>query len=300
MKGRREKLFGDLVRVEEQQRAGEIEASRTLARRAALVAQLEQIYSELDAERRATRASPRDARLSTSDSLSVDLSRNFGRRRALSRVSLECARGEIVGLLGPNGAGKSTLLSIASTLLTPSSGEIRYGGRTVHQAGSSVAGTARVSFSRPAPVPELTARENLAFFARLYGVSDMPARVARALECAGLEARGDDQVSAFRGACGSDWRWSGRCCTSRGSCCSTSRSRDSTMRLRGAGRAFEGSAGRRGHHSAGDARSRCGRSGCSDRAAAAARGRLVAIETGDRGVVAKVFARIFMSGWRTG
>src|SRR3990170_2878309 len=58
-----------------------------------------------------------------------ELSRNFGRRRALTRVSLDCRSGEIVGLLGPNGAGKSTLLAILSTLAAPSSGEVLYGGR---------------------------------------------------------------------------------------------------------------------------------------------------------------------------
>ena len=56
-----------------------------------------------------------------------DLTRNYGRRRALARVSMECRAGEIVGLLGPNGAGKSTLLSILSTLTAPTSGEVRYG-----------------------------------------------------------------------------------------------------------------------------------------------------------------------------
>ncbi len=56
-----------------------------------------------------------------------ELSRNFGRRRALSRVSLDCRAGEIVGLLGPNGAGKSTLLAILSTLAAASSGSVLYG-----------------------------------------------------------------------------------------------------------------------------------------------------------------------------
>ena len=56
-----------------------------------------------------------------------DVSRHYGRRRALARVSLECRAGEVLGLLGPNGAGKSTLLSILATLLAPSSGEVRYG-----------------------------------------------------------------------------------------------------------------------------------------------------------------------------
>src|SRR5688572_27311542 len=57
----------------------------------------------------------------------ADVSRHFGRRRALSRISFEVRRGEILGLLGPNGAGKSTLLSMLATLLKPTTGRIVYG-----------------------------------------------------------------------------------------------------------------------------------------------------------------------------
>ena len=57
----------------------------------------------------------------------VDVSRHFGRRRAVSQVTLSARRGEIVGLLGPNGAGKSTLIGMAATLVSPTSGEVRYG-----------------------------------------------------------------------------------------------------------------------------------------------------------------------------
>ncbi len=67
-----------------------------------------------------------------------ELSRNFGRRRALSRVSMDCRAGETVGLLGPNGAGKSTLLAIVSTLAPPSSGDVRYGGRTAREIGAAL------------------------------------------------------------------------------------------------------------------------------------------------------------------
>ena len=101
-----------------------------------------------------------------------ELSRNYGRRRALSRVSLDCRAGEIVGLLGPNGAGKSTLLSIVSTLTAPTSGEVRYGGRTAKDIGSNLRSRIGVLSHDLHLYPELTARENLLFFARLYGVAD--------------------------------------------------------------------------------------------------------------------------------
>ena len=55
-----------------------------------------------------------------------DVSRHFGRRRALSRVSLTLGAGDIVGLLGPNGAGKSTLIGVLATLASPTLGTISY------------------------------------------------------------------------------------------------------------------------------------------------------------------------------
>src|SRR5262245_59099749 len=57
------------------------------------------------------------------------VSRHFGRRRALARVSIDCRAGQIVALLGPNGSGKSTLLGVLSTLVRPTSGDVLYGGR---------------------------------------------------------------------------------------------------------------------------------------------------------------------------
>ena len=126
-----------------------------------------------------------------------DLSRNYGRRRALSRVSLECRPGEIVGLLGPNGAGKSTLLSILSTLSAPTSGEVRYGGRTAAEIGSALRSHIGVLSHDLHLYPELTARENLEFFARMYRVTHVAAGVTAGLERAGLADRANDLVQAF-------------------------------------------------------------------------------------------------------
>ena len=126
-----------------------------------------------------------------------DLGRNFGRRRALARVSMECRSGEIVGLLGPNGAGKSTLLSILSTLSAPTSGEVRYGGRTAVEIGSSLRSRIGVLSHDLHLYPELTAQENLLFFARLFGVRDPARRVGLGLERAGLADRANDLVQAF-------------------------------------------------------------------------------------------------------
>jgi heme exporter protein A len=126
-----------------------------------------------------------------------ELSRHYGRRRALSRVSLECRAGEIVGLLGPNGAGKSTLLSVLSTLTAPTSGDVHYGGRTAGQIGPALRASIGVLSHDLHLYPELTARENLLFFGRLYGVSDVTSRVSAALERAWLTDRANDLVQSF-------------------------------------------------------------------------------------------------------
>jgi heme exporter protein A len=124
----------------------------------------------------------------------TDVSRNFGRRRAINRVSLRCDAGEIVALLGPNGAGKSTLLAIASTLLEPSSGTVRYGDSDRHRDLRSRIGLLAHDLYL---YPELTAAENLTFFAQIHELSDVGGRVDRALTSARLIERRDDAVSSF-------------------------------------------------------------------------------------------------------
>jgi len=132
------------------------------------------------------------------DRVTVDeVSRHFGRRRAVSRVSFVAPRGSVIGLLGPNGAGKSTLLAMLATLLRPSGGSIRYG--TIQAAGAppELRGRIGVLGHDLFLYPELTARENLAFFAGLYGRRDADDAARVALTRAGLADRGDDLVSGF-------------------------------------------------------------------------------------------------------
>ena len=126
----------------------------------------------------------------------VAVSRHFGRRRAVTRVSLSARRGDIVGLLGPNGAGKSTLIGMAATLVSPTSGEVRYGAGLARDLGAGLRRLIGLLAHELHLYPDLTARQNLAFFARLYGI-DGDARVEAALEGAGLSDRGDDDVAGF-------------------------------------------------------------------------------------------------------
>ena len=127
----------------------------------------------------------------------ADVSRHFGRRRAVSHVSLAANTGDIVGLLGPNGAGKSTLIGMLATLVAPTSGVVLYGGRTAaEQDAASVRRRIGLLAHELHLYPELTARQNLEFFGRLYGL-DVKTVVPAALASAGLGDRGDDAVQTF-------------------------------------------------------------------------------------------------------
>jgi heme ABC exporter ATP-binding subunit CcmA len=126
----------------------------------------------------------------------VDVARHYGRRKALSQISFTCSAGEIVGLLGPNGAGKSTLLNILATLLSPSKGQIEYG-ELAAKDGAAIRAQLGMLGHDLFLYPELTARENLTFFAQLYGLPDAPRAAESALERAGLAERADDFVSGF-------------------------------------------------------------------------------------------------------
>jgi heme exporter protein A len=126
----------------------------------------------------------------------TDVSRHFGRRRAVSHVSLTARSGDIIGLLGPNGAGKSTLIGMLATLVSPTSGTITYGGRPARALGAALRASIGLLAHELLLYPELTARQNLNLFAGLYGLPADGA-VDKALAAAGLAERRDDVVSAF-------------------------------------------------------------------------------------------------------
>jgi len=129
------------------------------------------------------------------------LRKRFGDIQAVNGVSFEIAPGESYGLLGPNGAGKTTTISIVAGLLEADAGEAFVAGERL--TTRSVAAKAAIGFvpQELAIYPDLTAYENLAFFARLYGLSAKRAR-ARAeevLEVIGLSERARDQAKTYSG-----------------------------------------------------------------------------------------------------
>ena len=126
-----------------------------------------------------------------------DVSRHFGRRRAVSHITFTARSGTILGLLGPNGAGKSTMLAMLATLLRPTSGTIRFGSLDARQHGAALRSRIGVLGHDLFLYPELTAHENLAFFAGLYRCADPASVASRALVQAGLADRAGDQVQSF-------------------------------------------------------------------------------------------------------
>ena len=127
----------------------------------------------------------------------LEVTRTFGRRRALNKVSMTAAAGTITALLGHNGAGKSTLLSIAATLLQPTSGSVRFGAHEGRNGGRALRSRIGMLGHDLYLYAELSAAENLRFFANIYGLGGVERWVDAALDRAGLAARRDDVVSGF-------------------------------------------------------------------------------------------------------
>ncbi|MYE32088.1 MAG: ABC transporter ATP-binding protein [Chloroflexi bacterium] len=125
------------------------------------------------------------------------LTRRFGGAVALDRVSFEAPDGAKVALFGANGAGKTTLLNILSTLLAPTEGDATVAGHGLREAAGDVRASIGVLTHRPMLYEELTPRENLEFFARLYGVEDAATRVEELLRRVGLWTRRDEQTAVL-------------------------------------------------------------------------------------------------------
>jgi ABC-2 type transport system ATP-binding protein len=131
----------------------------------------------------------------------TDLHKKFGERKAVDGVSFEIGRGETYGLLGPNGAGKTTTISMVCGILARDGGEVAIGGRSLDPSTTALKGEIGYVPQDLAIYPDLSARENLVFFGRLYGLGDraLGTRVAEILALIDLADRAGEQTSQFSG-----------------------------------------------------------------------------------------------------
>jgi ABC-2 type transport system ATP-binding protein len=136
------------------------------------------------------------------DFLDVDgLRKSYGRTVALDGVSFQVAAGELFGLLGPNGAGKSTLIAILSCLLPATAGRATLLGEELSPANAAARRLIGIVPQDLAIYPDLTARENLAFFGKLYGLGgpNLRRQADEVLEAVALLDRADDRAGTFSG-----------------------------------------------------------------------------------------------------
>jgi heme exporter protein A len=125
------------------------------------------------------------------------LVKNYGMLPVLRGVDLHIREGEFLTLVGANGAGKTTLLRIVATLLRPTAGEVSIGGWPLPLHADRVRQHIGLVSHHSLLYGDLTAAENLHFFARLYGLDSREERVESALRTVGLAARQRDPVRTF-------------------------------------------------------------------------------------------------------
>jgi heme exporter protein A len=123
-----------------------------------------------------------------------DVRKTFEFKPVLRGISLTIPTGATVALLGPNGAGKTTLLRILATLARPSVGEVTIDGLDLRRDAQIIRQHIGYLGHQPLLYEELTAEENLDFFARMYGVQNRHARADALIERVGLRQKAKDRV----------------------------------------------------------------------------------------------------------
>lgn len=130
-----------------------------------------------------------------------DLKKSFGDLHAVQSATFQVQAGQVFSLLGPNGAGKSTTISILAGLVAPTDGQAYIMGHSVTHEQKAAKASLGVVPQEIALYPDLSARENLDFWGKMYGLRGAPlkARVDEVLEIIGLTDRQKDLVSKFSG-----------------------------------------------------------------------------------------------------
>ncbi|MDF2547478.1 MAG: yfiL1 [Anaerosolibacter sp.] len=130
-----------------------------------------------------------------------NLTKKYGSLTAVDDISLKIETEDLYGLLGPNGAGKSTTISTISTFIQPTSGDILVGGHSILTKASAIRKLIGLVPQDVALYPTLTARENLSFFGKLYGLrgKDLSKKADEILETVGLRDRGNEKIDTYSG-----------------------------------------------------------------------------------------------------
>lgn len=131
----------------------------------------------------------------------INLSKKFKTKEVVREINMELLAGESVGLLGPNGAGKSTTISMLSSLVVPTSGDVLWNEKSIAKNPEPLRKALGVVPQEIALYPELSARENLAFFGRIYGLKGelLETSITEVLKKIGLLDRQKDIVKTFSG-----------------------------------------------------------------------------------------------------
>ena len=131
----------------------------------------------------------------------LDLHKSFGENKAVQGVSFEVKQGEIFSLLGPNGAGKTTTISMLSCLLRPNEGDARIMGHSIRTDPMGVKSVLGVVPQDLALYEDLSARENLTFWGKMYGLrgTQLKSRVDEVLDIIGLRDRANERVAKYSG-----------------------------------------------------------------------------------------------------
>ena len=125
------------------------------------------------------------------------LVKRFGLKTVLRGLDFEVQPGEFVALLGPNGAGKTTFLRVLASLSRPSLGEVQVAGYRLPHEAAQVRARLGVVSHLPLLYGDLTAEENLRFYAQMYNIEDAESRITEVLQMVGLENRRRDLVRTY-------------------------------------------------------------------------------------------------------
>ena len=125
------------------------------------------------------------------------LHKEFGAGPVLADLDLSISWGELLVIFGANGSGKTTLLRILSGQTRPDAGNVRLAGFDLRRQGAAARRQVGVVAHRSLLYDDLTGRENLTFYGRLYALPDLPGRVAEVLERVGMTRRADRRVRSL-------------------------------------------------------------------------------------------------------